>query len=74
MCKRAKEKVAMRYAMLKLTGRVDGALTGLLLTYFFWGSFLLRCGDVESNPRAQPSSDTRKHEADETDQCRFWWS
>ena len=54
MFKRAKEKVAMRYAMLKLTGRVDGALSGLPLTYFFWGSFLLRCGDVESNPGPNP--------------------
>ena len=54
MFKRAKEKIAMRNAMLKLTGRVDGALAGLLLTYFFWGSFLLRCGDVESNPGPNP--------------------
>jgi polyhydroxyalkanoate synthesis regulator phasin len=43
--------MALRFAMLKLKRRVDGVMAGLLLSYLFWGSFLLlRCGDVESNP------------------------
>lgn len=32
------------------TGRFTGVLVGFCLTYFFWGSFLLQCGDIESNP------------------------
>ncbi|KAL8595000.1 hypothetical protein ACOMHN_038796 [Nucella lapillus] len=28
---------------------------GLVLSYLFWGSLLLQCGDVESNPGPNPS-------------------
>eukprot|EP00745_Piridium_sociabile_P000177 TRINITY_DN101275_c0_g1_i6.p1 TRINITY_DN101275_c0_g1~~TRINITY_DN101275_c0_g1_i6.p1 ORF type:complete len:220 (+),score=48.22 TRINITY_DN101275_c0_g1_i6:179-838(+) len=60
MFKRAKEKAALRIAIVTLRRRVDGVIFGMLLTYFFWGSFLLRCGDVESNPGppAPPTSYT----------------
>eukprot|EP00745_Piridium_sociabile_P000173 TRINITY_DN101275_c0_g1_i2.p1 TRINITY_DN101275_c0_g1~~TRINITY_DN101275_c0_g1_i2.p1 ORF type:complete len:124 (+),score=19.45 TRINITY_DN101275_c0_g1_i2:179-550(+) len=50
MFKRAKEKAALRIAIVTLRRRVDGVIFGMLLTYFFWGSLLLRCGDIESNP------------------------
>eukprot|EP00745_Piridium_sociabile_P004361 TRINITY_DN1257_c0_g1_i6.p1 TRINITY_DN1257_c0_g1~~TRINITY_DN1257_c0_g1_i6.p1 ORF type:complete len:323 (-),score=63.13 TRINITY_DN1257_c0_g1_i6:203-1171(-) len=50
MMKRVRQRIAMRIAILKLKRRVDGVVAGLLLSYLFWGSILLQCGDVESNP------------------------
>ena len=50
MLKRARNRAAMRYDVLKPRSRLDGIILGLTLIYFFWGSLLLRCGDVETNP------------------------
>ncbi|XP_076437367.1 uncharacterized protein LOC143276635 [Babylonia areolata] len=50
MLKRARQKAAMRVAILSLRGRTDGVTLGLLLTLIFWGGLLLKCGDVEQNP------------------------
>lgn len=54
MLKRAIRKHAMRIAIVKLRRRVDGVTFGLLLSYLFWGSLLLQCGDIESNPGPNP--------------------
>ena len=50
MCERAKEKAALRFAKLTPRSRLDGVTLGLTLVYLFWGSLLLRCGDIEQNP------------------------
>ena len=39
-------------------------MVGLLIVYFFWGGWLLQCGDIEPNPG--PKSSKRLH-LDETD-------
>ncbi|KAL8578828.1 hypothetical protein ACOMHN_022121 [Nucella lapillus] len=40
----------MRVNIVSLKRRRDGVVFGCTLTYLFWGSLLLRCGDVETNP------------------------
>ena len=50
MLKRAKMKAQARFAIVKVVRKVEGAAFGLLLSYLFWGSLLLRCGDIESHP------------------------
>ena len=50
MLRRAKEKAAMRIAMLRPRSRLHGVALGLTLVYLFWDSLILRCGDVEQNP------------------------
>lgn len=54
MLKRVKKKKALRIAIVKLARKVDGVAFALLLSYLFWGSLLLRCGDIESNPGPNP--------------------
>eukprot|EP00745_Piridium_sociabile_P008280 TRINITY_DN15544_c0_g1_i7.p1 TRINITY_DN15544_c0_g1~~TRINITY_DN15544_c0_g1_i7.p1 ORF type:complete len:407 (+),score=79.65 TRINITY_DN15544_c0_g1_i7:186-1223(+) len=68
MAKRAKKKLAMRIAIVTLSRRLDGVTFGLTLTYLFWGGFLMRCGDIESNPgptappvHPAPPKDTTRH-------------
>eukprot|EP00745_Piridium_sociabile_P021828 TRINITY_DN3372_c0_g1_i2.p1 TRINITY_DN3372_c0_g1~~TRINITY_DN3372_c0_g1_i2.p1 ORF type:complete len:291 (-),score=34.93 TRINITY_DN3372_c0_g1_i2:188-1060(-) len=60
MLKRAIAKTAIRVAVLSLRTRADGVTLGLLLTYFFWGGWLLRCGDVERNPGPDGDKTTLK--------------
>ena len=50
MAKLSKLKGAMKIAIVSLQTTVDGVTLGLLLSYLFWGSLLLQCGDVEQNP------------------------
>ncbi|XP_076446977.1 uncharacterized protein LOC143284194 [Babylonia areolata] len=57
MSKRAAEKKAMHFAMLTARTKLHGVTLGLLLTLLFWGSLLLRRGDVEQNPGPGPKSD-----------------
>eukprot|EP00745_Piridium_sociabile_P026264 TRINITY_DN4177_c0_g2_i1.p1 TRINITY_DN4177_c0_g2~~TRINITY_DN4177_c0_g2_i1.p1 ORF type:complete len:339 (+),score=59.47 TRINITY_DN4177_c0_g2_i1:148-1164(+) len=60
MFKRAREKAASRIAMLTPRTRTDGVTLGLLLSLMFWGSLLLRCGDVERNPGPPPEDKLRR--------------
>eukprot|EP00745_Piridium_sociabile_P001887 TRINITY_DN111314_c0_g1_i3.p1 TRINITY_DN111314_c0_g1~~TRINITY_DN111314_c0_g1_i3.p1 ORF type:complete len:271 (+),score=49.35 TRINITY_DN111314_c0_g1_i3:137-949(+) len=50
MLKRVKKRIAMRQRTLKIKTIAGGVAVGCLLTLLFWGSFLLQCGDVETNP------------------------
>ncbi|KAL8576087.1 hypothetical protein ACOMHN_001437 [Nucella lapillus] len=42
-------------------------MAGLALTYLFWGSLLLRCGGVETNPGPNPPPEERESETDRPD-------
>ena len=44
--------------MLTASSRLKGVMVGLILTVFFTGDLLLRCGDVETNPG--PKSDNMR--------------
>ena len=44
--------------MLTASSRLKDAMVGLILTVFFSGDLLLRCGDVERNPG--PESDNMR--------------
>ena len=44
--------------MLPASSRLKGVMVGLILTVFFTGDLLLRCGDVETNPG--PNSDNMR--------------
>ncbi|KAL8600793.1 hypothetical protein ACOMHN_055988 [Nucella lapillus] len=55
MMKRAVKKSALRIAIVTPHRRVDAVMFGFLLSYLFWGSLLLQCGHVESNPGPNPS-------------------
>eukprot|EP00745_Piridium_sociabile_P031717 TRINITY_DN52698_c0_g1_i5.p1 TRINITY_DN52698_c0_g1~~TRINITY_DN52698_c0_g1_i5.p1 ORF type:complete len:344 (+),score=84.28 TRINITY_DN52698_c0_g1_i5:194-1225(+) len=57
MLKRARKCAAMQQKTLKIRTVTGGVIVGCLLTYLFWGSFLLQCGDVEVNP-GPPRKDT----------------
>ena len=50
MAKRSKLKTATKTAIVSFKTKVDGVILGLPLSYLFWGSLLLQCGDVEQNP------------------------
>eukprot|EP00745_Piridium_sociabile_P010281 TRINITY_DN17167_c0_g1_i2.p1 TRINITY_DN17167_c0_g1~~TRINITY_DN17167_c0_g1_i2.p1 ORF type:complete len:326 (-),score=71.93 TRINITY_DN17167_c0_g1_i2:584-1561(-) len=60
MTKRARFKLAMRVRVLKVRTRLTGVMVGLILTVFFYGDFLLRCGDVETNPGPPKLSNLRQ--------------
>ena len=50
IAKRSKLKTATKTAIVSFKTKVDGVILGLPLSYLFWGSLLLQCGDVEQNP------------------------
>ena len=56
--KKAKAKIRG----LKIPNRVSGFMVGLLFVYFFWGGWLLQCGDTE--PNLGPKSSKRLHFAE----------
>ena len=58
MYRRAKYRLAMRVHVLIASSRLQGVMVGLILTVFFTGDLLLRCGDVETNPG--PESDNMR--------------
>ena len=58
MYRRAKFRLTMRVHVLTASSRLKGVMVGLILTVFFTGDQLLRCGDVERNPG--PKSDNMR--------------
>ena len=58
MYRRAKYRLTMRVHVLTASSRLKGVMVGLILTVFFTGDLLLRCGDVETNPG--PKSDNMR--------------
>ena len=58
MYRRAKYRLTMRVRVLTASSRLKGVMVGLILTVFFTGDLLLRCGDVERNPG--PKSDNMR--------------
>ena len=54
--RRAKFRLTMRVSRVLTThSRLHGVMVELILTVFFTGGLLPRCGDVETNPGASPS-------------------
>ena len=58
MYRRAKYRLTMIVRVLTASSRLKGVMVGLILTVFFTGDLLLRCGDVERNPG--PKSDNMR--------------
>ena len=50
MWKRAQLAKRMIFRSVNVKLRWVGILMGFTLTYLFWGSLLLQCGDIETNP------------------------
>ena len=63
MYRRAKFTLTTTVRVLTASSRLKGVMVGLILTVFFTGDLLLRCGDVERNP-----GPVRQHETDKTEQ------
>ena len=56
--RRAKFRLTTRVRVLTASSRLKGVMVELILTVFFTGDLLLRCGDVERNPG--PKSDNMR--------------
>ena len=48
--RKAKKYAEGRMKVVRLSSRGQGCIFGFVLTLMFWGSLLLRAGDVETNP------------------------